>query len=849
MPLVDPSTFNTVPIEWTFSHVPLFLSILIFFILWTTFCGLIARLGVPLSERDLRRAYLSRIVSERELVTLQGIPAGLIAQSVRLTDIFIPPQFRPNRPLVDFPLSEQELDQYRRYLKHDDAYSPELERVVFEAEKNWQHNILQQNDRVGIAEIWKRLSKERAVVIQGYPGMGKSTLMERLMLHMAARGLRRPDPAMPEQEQLVPVVLPILLRLGEYATTCTETATLSLSDYLVRVIEEKHLPGPTAFIQSALQNGSCLVMLDGLDEVSEPGIRRQVQEQIKTFIKENFSNRFLITSRVAGYEQGAFPAYPHFTLAELNDQQITDFLPRWCRANLAWDRGISTSTAMQDTSIEQEVKERVGMLEIAVHDNPGVQKLAENPLLLTLLVVMQQNSIVLPRQRVELYDVVTRTLLENRNIAKHLRPVSEFQAIQRLGPLAFQMQETNNSFAHKHEVEEKLIEVIRQAGGTDAEANAEMQSFLLHVRERGGLFASRVGDYFGFSHRTFQEYFAARFILNHIKIAQQEWIDRLVELACRRDALWREPFLLAVAYQSKENELIANAILRALLEKQGGNSFEQVVYNLLLTVEATIEAKELTVDATLQIQCAERLLSAYERAQRLRTLVTCQLIENTLQRWLLSLPKETYRLPPPLSVIAQTIKNSGDLVLQRATLTLLASIASRLEPCSAVVFETLIPLLLALTGLPALGFYHPSQDLSITTDFDVADQAIATLLFLNKRGLGGLYLPVVQQYFDEHPEQLRRLARYSLECRTLITPTFLPLTNETYQHYESAIGQWKRLCDRSTSQGITDRHIDACQDIHKTLLACAEEVNYPISVHLLTMLQRTEHQANQPWSL
>ncbi len=198
-----------------------------------------------------------------------------------------------------------------------------------------------------------------------------------------------------------------------------------------------------------------------------------------------------------------------------------------------------------------------------------MRELAENPLLLTLMVVMQQNSIVLPQQRVELYDVVTRTLLENRNIAKNLTPIPENQAMQYLGPLAFAMQEEGNSLTRERDVLASLRKTIaaRPDAGKPEEIEREAKEFLKRIRERGGLFVERTGDYFGFMHRTFQEYFAARYMLNQIKDNQQQGIDSLVSRACHSDDLWREPFLLAVAYQSGENEKVADAIITALLDR------------------------------------------------------------------------------------------------------------------------------------------------------------------------------------------------------------------------------------------------------------------------------------------
>ena len=139
--------------------------------------------------------------------------------------------------------------------------------------------------------------------------------------------------------------------------------------------------------------------------------------------------------------------------------------------------------------------------------------------------------------------------------------------MQYLGPLAFAMQEEGNSPTRERDVLASLCKTIaaRPDAGKPDEIEREAKEFLKRIRERGGLFVERTGDYFGFMHRTFQEYFAARYMLNSIKENQQQGIDALVSKARQSDDLWREPFLLAVAYQSDENEKIADAIITALL--------------------------------------------------------------------------------------------------------------------------------------------------------------------------------------------------------------------------------------------------------------------------------------------
>ena len=374
----------------------------------------------------------------------------------------------------------------------------------------------------------------------------------------------------------------------------------------------------------------------------------------------------------------------------------------------------------------------------------------------------------------------------------------------------------------------------------------EAEKFLSRIRERGGLFILRTGDYFGFFHRTFQEYFVARHLLNAIKQQPVEGIKDLVDRACQRDDLWREPFLLAVAYQSTVDEKIAGEIIRELLTSPMGASQKEREHNLLLAAESLIETKPLTLDPILEKQIAHRLILFYEEAQRNNNFKICDEIEKAMRRWLLSLPKEAYR-PPLLAVLYETIADTSQVARQRATLTLLTMIAQQLASCPPNVFETLIPPLLALAGLPAVGDYQPSSTVPVAPDLDIADLALTALSCLGKRGPAGSLLLKVRHYFNDHSEHLCLLARYSLECGTLLTLTVVPLAKENYQRYEKAVGQWIELRDAHKTSHVSDREIGECLTIHQVLLVSAEEVYHPTASHLLTMLQLSARQPDQPW--
>jgi hypothetical protein len=808
----------------------------------------------PQSEKNMERRYLLRMIRETEVLRLIGIPAGLVAPSVPLDDVFIPLMFLPKRLPSDYPITREEFTCYREMLKNG-QFSEEMERVFLGTEKTWV-NILKKGDQINIVEFWQQLTSTTPVaVIQGYPGMGKSTLMARLTLHFARCGSDQLDPSMGNRlESSHATPIPVLLLLKEYAIELEKalalSTDLSLIDYIKIVTDQFHIPDLFAFFQTCLENGRCLIIFDGLDEVSELHIRKRVKQAIETFILDHRDNsttrfnRFLITSRVAGYDVIAFSDYLHFTIAELTPEQISNFLPRWCLASI--QRGTVFAGREHKETVTRDAELMAKRLSNAVKMHQGVGQLAQNPLLLTLLATMQQNSIELPRQRVELYIVVTRTLLESRNIAKDLQPIPETQVIQRLGPIAFQMQESGNSFARQKDVKASLRETIKQEGGSPAEIEREVENFLARIRERGGLFVIRTGDYFGFFHRSFQEYFAARYILNLIKRDPETWIVGLIERVCTSGDLWREPFLLAVAYQSGEDEIVARKLIQILLDKTQEADFARQVHDLLLATECLIETKPLTIGSVLEKQIASQLLQRYEQAQKAGKFEVSESIEGCMQRWLLNLPHEAYR-PAPLIVLVETISNTHHILLQRATLTLLIMIGQQLAECPSCVFDMLVPPLLTLADLPAIGKFYPTTTLSVTSDFAIADLALTALSFMGKPGPSGQLLLNMRQYFKDSPADLYQLARYSLECGTLITPIVAPLAQNNYEKYEVAIAQWITLRTCYQQNNVTEQDISTCLAIQNTLLNCAEEASYPTATHIVSILQEVALHPDQSW--
>lgn len=118
---------------------------------------------------------------------------------------------------------------------------------------------------------------------------------------------------------------------------------------------------------------------------------------------------------------------------------------------------------------------------------------------------------------------------------------------------------------------------------------------------------------------------------------------------------------------------------------------------------------------------------------------------------------------------------------------------------------------------------------------------------MGKQGPAGFLLKYIREYFRNHPEQLRLLARYSLESATLLTPVIVPLSSENNQRYESAMQQWITMRDQDRSSSITETEVEQCLSIHQSLLDCAEEVCYPSGRYFLNMLQDSVCLSDQSW--
>ena len=409
------------------------------------------------------------------------------------------------------------------------------------------------------------------MIVLGDPGAGKTTFLKYLALHLAGGH---------GAELGVDARVPFLVPLSAYANRLSERdRNVPLGKFIADYYEERGVDlAVGAMLDEALTQGGALLLLDGLDEVQNLAQRRVVIERVVDFFTRHrrAGNKFVITSRIVGYREvrPVVEGLAECTLVDFDQDEIEFFIARWTRALEQAARG-RTAVAVQEA--EQEERELLD----AVDRNPGVRRLAANPLLLNILTLMKRQGVTLPERRVELYDNYVATLLKHWNLARGLgrstsRDLDVLETLKVLAPLALWMHETSPGVGLvKQEDLRRRLAAILADRGVDAPDQAA-SSFLADVRDHAGLLVERGAREYGFIHLTFQEYLAGVAIAQK---AQQEIAPMVTELGNHvGDDSWHEVGLLAIGYLGliQQRDEAAGAVLAGLIAAAPGEPGEAV---------------------------------------------------------------------------------------------------------------------------------------------------------------------------------------------------------------------------------------------------------------------------------
>ncbi|NET34922.1 MAG: NACHT domain-containing protein, partial [Cyanothece sp. SIO1E1] len=355
-------------------------------------------------------------------------------------------------------------------------------------------------------------------VILGDPGAGKSTLLQYMALNWAEKPLA----------ELKGQPIPILIELRTYARDRQAGKCHNFLSYLHQ--------GNTACrlnqtdLHELFKSGNATALFDGVDEVLDPALREEVVNDIHRF-SNNYPNvQIIATSRWLGYKAETLrnAGFRHFMLQDLDDDQIGDFIQRW------------HDLTFTEAEAADKVRKR-DRLQKAIDESKPIRELAGNPLLLTMMAILNRNQ-ELPRDRARLYEKasevllyqwdVERKILEDERLKDWSIDARDKQAMLR--KVAYHMQSKEEGLAgnviNRDDLEHILTEYLKSIDVDQARSVARLM--IEQLRTRNFILCHLGADTYAFVHRTFLEYFcAAEFVWQFEK-------ERKIDIEYLKDELY-----------------------------------------------------------------------------------------------------------------------------------------------------------------------------------------------------------------------------------------------------------------------------------------------------------------------
>jgi hypothetical protein len=346
--------------------------------------------------------------------------------------------------------------------------------------------------------------------ILGKPGAGKTTFLKYVALQSTKGNIKQ---------------IPIFVGLKEWADS-----SLDLVSFIVKQFDICDFPNAWQFVDHILEKGQAIVLFDGLDEVRQEENKRSVTiSDIRDFTNKYFKCKCLVTCRIAATDY-TFEHFEYVEIADFTDEQIFTYARKWFENDNekyeAFAKGIKKP------------------------ENRGLYEIASVPILLTLLCLSFNASMDFPHRRVEVYEEALEALLKTwdatRNIKRDeiyrdLTYTRKRQMLSRLAAITFQ---ENKYFVSQAELAGHIVGFLQMLPGAEVAAEIDGSGILKAIEAHHGILSERAHLIYSFSHLTFQEYFAARAVVDDPSGRSLKGLLSMDTVASDR---WREVILMSAS--------------------------------------------------------------------------------------------------------------------------------------------------------------------------------------------------------------------------------------------------------------------------------------------------------------
>lgn len=356
------------------------------------------------------------------------------------------------------------------------------------------------------------LGASRRLVILGDPGGGKTTMLRwmataYLLRHKGDPAYNQiPDTATLPEHPWIPVLIRCRDLHESHLGSC-------FTDFLCQHLNKTTLQPEEARIMNAvildrIAKGEILLLVDGLDEITNPKVRMMFCQELERTAARYPDTPIVVTSRIVGYRDMFYrmgSGFEHGVIAELDRDDKDLFAERWVAV-----------TEQRQTETEQ-AKRAEELLE-ALHSSDRIERLTGNPMLLTTLALVKRKVGKLPNRRNKLYAEAVAVLL-NWN-PRYYETIEETEALPQLEYLAYEMCRRGVQRLNNDEVLDLLDKLRNEYPNIRAIRNRKPEEFLTQLEARSSILIKSGGVWqdnktreqyvWEFRHLTFQEYLAAR---------------------------------------------------------------------------------------------------------------------------------------------------------------------------------------------------------------------------------------------------------------------------------------------------------------------------------------------------
>lgn len=358
-----------------------------------------------------------------------------------------------------------------------------------------------------------------------------------------------------------------------------------------------------ANLKQILRDGEAMIILDGLDEIGNPQVRRELKEAVWGAFTDLDRCRWLLTSRVVGYDEVRFhedaatvETTPEFLKGDAGFSRAELSVKR---AELAYvtpfddpkvDRFAENWFVLRESADHTARKQAEALLE-AVRSNEATTKLGRIPNLLTMMALIFRVRARLPHGRALLYGEIADAYLESIDEWRKILTRTETLAERRrwLSRIGFEMQRKRVSEGDEDAEILASGDEVRMwtaaAMGSDLETSADdAAEFVDYLARRSGLLLPRGQDQFAFLHLSFQEYFAGVYLQN--QIASPDWMmetDQVADGTSKKDlhdygtlSVWRETLVFLAELVAASDQ---TGWLKPILSELFGDDFSGIGFS------------------------------------------------------------------------------------------------------------------------------------------------------------------------------------------------------------------------------------------------------------------------------